>query len=44
MAVDGMTDVKNLQVVIDTKSRVATITFDGTADGENFSEEVLINV
>ena len=44
MAVDGMTDVKNLQVVIDAKSRVATITFDGTADGENFSEEVLINV
>ena len=28
MAVDGMTDVKNLQVVIDAKSRVATITFD----------------
>ena len=44
MAVDGMTDVNNLQVVIDAKSRVATITFDGTADGENFSEEVLINV
>ena len=44
MAVDGMTDVKNLQVVIDAKSLVATITFDGTADGENFSEEVLINV
>lgn len=44
MAVDGMTDVKNLQVVIDAKSRGATITFDGTADGENFSEEVLINV
>ena len=44
MAVDGMTDVKNLQVVIDAKSRVATITFDGTADRENFSEEVLINV
>ena len=44
MAVDGMTDVKNLQVVIDAKSRVATITFDGTSEGENFSEEVLINV
>jgi hypothetical protein len=43
MAVDGMTDVKNLEVSIDSKSRVATITFDGTADGENFSEEVLIS-
>lgn len=44
MAVDGMTDVQNLQVAIDSKSRVATITFGGTADGENFNEEVLISV
>lgn len=44
MGVDGMTDVQNLEVSIDSRSRTARITFDGTADGENFSEEVLISV
>lgn len=44
MNVDGMTDVKNLEVSIDPKSRLATVTFDGTANGEDFSEEVPISV
>lgn len=44
MAVDGMTDVENLEISIDPKSRLATVTFDGTADGEDFSEEVPISV
>lgn len=43
MAVDGMEDVKNLEISIDARDRTATITFEGTADGENFSEEVLIS-
>lgn len=43
MAVDGMEDVMNLNIVIDDKTREAVITFDGTADGENFSEEVLMS-
>ncbi len=44
MEVDGMEDVRNLEISIDHRNRVAAITFDGTADGENFSEEVLISV
>ena len=44
MAVDGMEDVMNLNIVIDDKTREAVITFDGTADGENFSEEVMVSV
>lgn len=44
MDVDGMTDVKNMKVSIDSVSRAAFISFDGTADGENFREEVLVSV
>ena len=44
MTVDGMTDLKNLEISIDAKSRVAAITFEGTADGEIFNEEVLVSV
>lgn len=41
MSVDGMVDVKNLAVEINSETRVAKITFDGYVDnGENFREEV----
>ena len=43
MGVEGMVDVKNLAVGIDSESRTARITFDGYADGENFSEEVMVS-
>ena len=43
MGVEGMVDVKNLAVEIDSESRTARITFDGYADGENFSEEVMVS-
>ena len=43
MDVDGMTDVKNLEVKIDSQTRTARITFDGYADGELYSEEVLMS-
>ena len=44
MGVEGMTDVRNLDIKIDSKTRLATITFDGTADGQSFSEEVIVSV
>lgn len=43
MDVDGMTDVRNLEVNIDSQKRTARITFEGYADGQNFSEEVLMS-
>lgn len=43
MDVDGMLDVKNLEVNINSNRRTATISFDGYADGENFSEEVIVS-
>lgn len=45
MDVDGMVDVKNLEVAINSETRMAKITFDGYVDnGENFREEVLAHV
>ena len=44
MAVEGMEDVRNLTLSIDAKTRTVTVGFEGTADGENFSEEVVTYV
>lgn len=43
MGVEGMTDVKNLEVSINSAQRVASITFDGYTDGETFREEVILS-
>lgn len=43
MGVDGMLDVKNLEVKVNSQLRTVRITFDGYADGENFSEEVIFS-
>lgn len=43
MDVEGMTDVRNLEIRVNSQRRVAAIVFDGTADGENFSEEVRVS-
>lgn len=43
MDVEGMTDVRNLEIRLNSQRRVAAIVFDGTADGANFSEEVKVS-